>query len=438
MPFQLTIAEGRGRGQRFSFETPDVTIGRGAENDVVLNDSGVSRNHARILQQGTQWVLLDNGSSNGTELNGVVLDQPAALRAGDKIGVGPVIFEFSASGEVSAIGRPLPTPSVETRITSLPKATDGATRVSPIPKAPQAPRAVAPRSGRAPRKGPVAAFARLPLGVRIGAVAAAALVVAAIARLAVSGKEAKGLACPETVTIDDDMASFSFGHGEVDVDCGSKVVFGFTAPPKTTVLFHYLPLRVQSPSELELRLNGKHLAWAPVTASRGETQVVSLPNELLSDDGRNYVAFTDSQKGRGWGVGRVRAEMLAITPGDLKAGREAYDRGRRKLEERRVAPRNLYDAWKMFTSARRQLEGLSPRPALYAEVAQLIKDCERDLDKECSRLLFTAARFEKYGQQEKAQQTFREVLLHFPGDEPSGCRKKAQGNIISGQVEDSE
>ena len=35
MPFELTIAEGKGRGQRFEFAAADVTIGRCAENDVV-------------------------------------------------------------------------------------------------------------------------------------------------------------------------------------------------------------------------------------------------------------------------------------------------------------------------------------------------------------------------------------------------------------------
>ena len=80
------------------------------------------------------------------------------------------------------------------------------------------------------------------------------------------------------------------------------------------------------------------------------------------------------------------------------------------------------------------MEGLNPRPPLYEEVAQLIKDCERDLDKECGRLLFTAARLERYGQADKAQQIFREVLLHFPGEDPSSCRKKAQENLVSAQA----
>lgn len=425
--FLLTIAEGKGRGQRFSFEATDVTIGRGAENDVVLNDSGVSRNHARIQKQGAQWVLLDNGSANGTELNGVVIAKPAMLRAGDKIGVGPVVFEFGAR-------QPAPQASGETRITVAPRG-DQATRVSTVP---EAPRAVAPRAGGPPKPAPLEVFAKLPLTVRIGAIAVAVLLVGGGARLALSGKEPKGLVCPETVAVDDEIGAFSFGHGEVDVDCGNKVVFGFSIPPKTKALFHYLPMRIGAPSEVELRLNGRHLAYAPVAGAHGELQVVALPPEGLSSDGRNFVTVTQSQKGKEWSVARVRAEMLAITAGDSKAARDAYERGRRKLEERRVAPRNLYDAWKSFLAARRQLEGLSPRPALYGEVAQLIKDCERDLDKECGKLVFTAARFEKYGQDDRAQQTWREILQHFPGEDPSACRKKAQENIVSALVEAAE
>jgi hypothetical protein len=419
MPFLLTIADGKGRGQKFQFDAPDVTIGRGAENAVVLNEAGVSRLHARIQKQGAQWMLLDNGSANGTELNGVTIGKPSPLRSGDKIGVGNILFEFAVQGDAA-----------ETRVTAAPQKREQETRVSSMPAQPKAiePRARATES-------PGAFWARLPLWVRLSFVGGAALILIGLARQAVQGKQSQhGQDCPETVAVDDDVAGYSFGSGEVDVQCGNKVVFGFNVPPKTRVLFHYQAMRIASPSELELRLNGKHLAWAPVAGARGETQVVAAPAEALSADGRNFVTLSQSQKGKDWAVGKVRVEMLAITPGDMSAAREAYDRGRRKLEERRIAPRNLYDAWKMFANARRQMEGINPRPPLYDEVAQLIKDCERDLEKECGKLLFSAARFERYGQDEKAQQTFREVLLHFPGEDPTSCRKKAQEKIVSAQT----
>ena len=426
MPFSLTIAQGKGRGQRFSFDTESVTIGRGAENDVVLNDAGVSRLHARIEKQPNGWTLLDNGSANGTELNGATIEKPSSLRAGERIGVGPGTFEFFAEADPA-----------ETRITGAPKRENAETRISAMPGEA---RSIDPQAGAAaqPKMGAAQVWAQLPLYAKIAAVAGAALILVGIARTAVQTREQKGLSCPDTVAVDDETPGFSFGHGEVDVDCGGKVVFGFNTPPQTRVLFHYTPRNVASPSELELRVNGKHLAWSPVAGGRGEPQVVTLPQDALSADGRNFVQIAQSQKGKDWSVGKVRVEMLAITAGDLVAAKQAYDRGRRKLEERRIAPRNLYDAWKAFTEARRQMEGLATKPALYAEVAQLIKDAERDLEKECGKLLFSAARFDRYGQSDKAQQTYREVLLHFPGEDPTGCRKKAQENIVSAQTAEAE
>ena len=44
----------------------------------------------------------------------------------------------------------------------------------------------------------------------------------------------------------------------------------------------------------------------------------------------------------------------------------------------------------------------------------------------------------RHGQDERAQQVYREVLLHFPGDDPSSCRKKAQENIVSITSSDNE
>lgn len=388
MPFLLTIVDGKGSGERFRFAADRITLGRGADRDVVLNDAGVSRSHARIERRGGAWVLTDDGSVNGTELNGVLLAGVRRLRPGDRIGLGPVTFLFRP--ERAAL------------------------------------RAFAPVTRL---------WGRLSLTTRIASGMCAALLLLCLARAAAAGGEAaRGVSCPETVALDDDSAAFSFGHGAAEVDCGGQVVFGFEAGPGAHVLLHYTPLRVASPSELELRLNGTHLAWAPASRGQGEPQVIALPPGALAPDGRNFVALTESEKGKEWSVGAVRVERLAFTAGNVAAAREAYVKGRRKLEERRIAPRNLYDAWTAFTEARRQLEGLAHKPALYAEVARLIRDAERDLDQECRGLLFSAARFTRYGEEDKAQQAFREVLLHFPGDDPSGCRRQAEENLAQARA----
>ncbi len=56
---------------------PDrITLGRTSNNDIVLNDSSVSRLHAYVRRDGTQWVVADAGSKNGSWLSG----QPLAAR----------------------------------------------------------------------------------------------------------------------------------------------------------------------------------------------------------------------------------------------------------------------------------------------------------------------------------------------------------------------
>jgi adenylate cyclase len=62
------------------------SIGRAPTNDLVLNESKVSRNHAMIRLQGDKlYYVLDLGSSNGTILNGRRVSIPCALKSGDEI-----------------------------------------------------------------------------------------------------------------------------------------------------------------------------------------------------------------------------------------------------------------------------------------------------------------------------------------------------------------
>ncbi len=273
MSFALTIREGNGRGQRFRFGGDRVSIGRGAENDVVLNDAGVSRAHARIERRGATWVLLDRGSANGTRLNGAPLAAMAQLREADRIHVGTVTFEFRDLGERPGLGS----------------------------------------------------------GARRSRLCATAW-------------------------------------------------WGRQRPP----------------------------------ARAGWIAGCAQP----------------------WPIPEMRLRTALSAPGTLAAARAGYDVGRRKLEERRIAPRNLYDAWRAFREGRAHLDGLADPGPFHAELARLIEECERDLERQCGTLLFRAARFERYGQEDRAQEAWREVLLHFPGDDATRCRRKARDHIASAQPDD--
>jgi pSer/pThr/pTyr-binding forkhead associated (FHA) protein len=80
-----------------------VTVGRAGQCDLVLTDSGVSRRHASIEAIDGQHLLKDEGSSNGTFLNGLRLNARSgfALRPGDVIEVGNRRLVYS-TGETPA------------------------------------------------------------------------------------------------------------------------------------------------------------------------------------------------------------------------------------------------------------------------------------------------------------------------------------------------
>lgn len=74
---------------------PLTSMGRTAENDVVISENAVSRRHAEV-ELGTEGFLLkDLGSGNGTYVNGEAIDE-RLLVDGDRIQVGTSRFEFKA------------------------------------------------------------------------------------------------------------------------------------------------------------------------------------------------------------------------------------------------------------------------------------------------------------------------------------------------------
>ncbi len=61
------------------------TIGRGSDNKMVLDDSSVSRYHAQIEQLGSDFYIVDLGSTNGTLLNNKRIWNKVSLKENDKI-----------------------------------------------------------------------------------------------------------------------------------------------------------------------------------------------------------------------------------------------------------------------------------------------------------------------------------------------------------------
>jgi pSer/pThr/pTyr-binding forkhead associated (FHA) protein len=71
-----------------------TTIGRDADNVVVLDDPFASTHHARLTFRGRVWYLEDLGSTNGTRLNGRSVGGAVAVGFGDEIAVGETRFRL--------------------------------------------------------------------------------------------------------------------------------------------------------------------------------------------------------------------------------------------------------------------------------------------------------------------------------------------------------
>ena len=86
--FRLVLHAGADPYKAFNLEKNEMFIGRDMSNDIVINDSEISRRHARLFLQGTNYVLEDLGSTNGTFVNGQRLVAPFVLHPGETIMLG--------------------------------------------------------------------------------------------------------------------------------------------------------------------------------------------------------------------------------------------------------------------------------------------------------------------------------------------------------------
>jgi hypothetical protein len=70
-----------------------LTIGRAADEDVVLADPLASRRHARLSPRGGRLILADLGSTNGTRVNGEAIRE-SVVGPGDRIEIGATRLEI--------------------------------------------------------------------------------------------------------------------------------------------------------------------------------------------------------------------------------------------------------------------------------------------------------------------------------------------------------
>jgi diguanylate cyclase (GGDEF)-like protein len=98
----ISHPHGRMIGSRHRFRPGStMVIGRGKEADVVIPDAtSLSRRHASLTYRIESVILEDLGSTNGTYVNDVRIEDPTLLRSGDRFQVGSVHFKFLQERDV--------------------------------------------------------------------------------------------------------------------------------------------------------------------------------------------------------------------------------------------------------------------------------------------------------------------------------------------------
>lgn len=92
---RLIGMQGPYAGRIFELMGGDTTVGRDAANTIPLtDDSTSSRRHARIDRQNGACTITDEGSSNGTFVNGSRIASPHTLQPGDEIQIGSTKFKY--------------------------------------------------------------------------------------------------------------------------------------------------------------------------------------------------------------------------------------------------------------------------------------------------------------------------------------------------------
>ena len=101
--YMLIMRTGPIPGKSFDLTKNELYIGRDINNDIVINDSEISRKHARLILQAGGYVLEDLGSTNGSFVNGQRLMGPHVLRPGEMVMLGEnVSLAFEAGYDTDA------------------------------------------------------------------------------------------------------------------------------------------------------------------------------------------------------------------------------------------------------------------------------------------------------------------------------------------------
>jgi hypothetical protein len=96
-PASLVLIQGGQPIRTWPLATAELTIGRAEQSGIPLADPGVSRNHARVVREGDDFIVEDLRSTNGTEVNGQPIRR-RRLANGDMLKLANSTLQFRREG----------------------------------------------------------------------------------------------------------------------------------------------------------------------------------------------------------------------------------------------------------------------------------------------------------------------------------------------------
>ncbi len=131
----ITVPDKNAQPYWFSLDSKIVSIGRGSDNDIVIDSDSVSGQHAEMRRIEGGYELGDLGSTNGIKHRGV-RHESIALVSGISLCLGDVAFDFTLTDEEQeVIAREKPSGYTSAPVEAVPeKAAEAAPRPTPRPR----------------------------------------------------------------------------------------------------------------------------------------------------------------------------------------------------------------------------------------------------------------------------------------------------------------
>lgn len=427
--YKLRIEKGPEEGKTLPIPEDGLALGRSSQNDVAIRDEMLSRRHCRFYFEDGAPMVADLATVNGTQVNGVSIQEATRLRPGDAVAIGVSLLrlsdengEFTAPPAPSAVtatitAAPAPAPEPAAPAPAPPPSAPAEPAAPPSPSpAPSAPPPPAPVPsapvdlgfGPSDRPAAPARSSKLLVNVVLGC--------AAVVLLAVAAKRL--LDAPQSVPVvsaepppppplefsyvklqGSDRAVFRY---QMDLGADGRLVVSIDDTAENRhVSKSSEPLDPEVREALSRHFEETHFAsLRPEYGGRARenefssTRISALfEGRALTVSVRNFPppedlaalcdrleAFALTELGL-WAAAYGRDDLIA------RAATE-FNRGALLFEQRDVKPSNLYEAVHAFGACLANLDSLDPKPELFdkavareAEASRLLEGIVADLEK---------------------------------------------------------